>query len=111
MRVAAGRPESSRGGFEVCEARRLYIQRTCKYFGSLRDETGRRARFATAWLVTQPSGSDPRRRDHFTIGRQMTKRRSKPKRKTGKRGPKEERLVITDDPQAALAKLLRKKPS
>jgi hypothetical protein len=33
--------------------------------------------------------------------------KSKPKRKPRKRGPKEERLVITD-PQAALDRLLRK---
>jgi hypothetical protein len=38
-------------------------------------------------------------------------KRPKPKRKTVKRGPKEERLIITGDPQAALAVLLRKKPT
>jgi hypothetical protein len=37
-------------------------------------------------------------------------KRPKPKRKRLKRGPKEERLVITD-PQAALDKLLKKKLS
>lgn len=40
--------------------------------------------------------------------------RDKPKRKTAKtprkRGPKEERLVITEDPASALAKLLKSKP-
>jgi hypothetical protein len=36
----------------------------------------------------------------------MTKK-SKPKRKPRKRGPKEERLVITSDPAIALAKLLK----
>lgn len=40
----------------------------------------------------------------------MTKRPSKKKRQPLKRGPKEERLIITD-PQAALDKLLKKKPS
>lgn len=30
--------------------------------------------------------------------------------KPRKRGPKEERLVITEDPQTALAKLFRPKP-
>jgi hypothetical protein len=34
---------------------------------------------------------------------------TKPKRKTvKKRGPKEERLVITEDPREALARLLKK---
>jgi hypothetical protein len=32
----------------------------------------------------------------------------KPKRKPQKRGPKEERLVITEDPKTALDKLLKK---
>jgi len=32
----------------------------------------------------------------------------KPKRKPKKRGPKEERLVITEDPQAVLDRLLKK---
>ena len=32
----------------------------------------------------------------------------KPKRRPAKRGPKEERLVIREDPDVALAKLLRK---
>jgi len=32
-----------------------------------------------------------------------------PKRKGGKRGPKEERLVISDDPRTALNKLLKRK--
>jgi hypothetical protein len=36
----------------------------------------------------------------------MTKR-PKPKRKGAKRGPKEERLRITEDPAFALAKLLK----
>jgi len=31
------------------------------------------------------------------------------KRGKGKRGPKEERLIIKGDPQAALAKLLKKR--
>jgi len=39
----------------------------------------------------------------------MTKK-PKPKRKKTKPGPEEERLVITGDPQAALTKLLKKKP-
>jgi len=38
----------------------------------------------------------------------MTKK-SKPKRKNSKRGPKEERLIISGDPQAALDTLLKKK--
>jgi len=38
-------------------------------------------------------------------------KKSKPKRKTGKAGRPADRLVITDDPQTALAKLLRKKPT
>jgi len=33
------------------------------------------------------------------------------KRKKSKRGPKEERLIIKGDPQAVLAKLLKKKPA
>lgn len=37
----------------------------------------------------------------------MTKAKKKPK----KRGPKEERLVITEDPQTALARLLKAPPS
>jgi hypothetical protein len=32
----------------------------------------------------------------------------KKRKKKGKRGPKEERLVITEHPQTALAKLLKK---
>ncbi len=40
----------------------------------------------------------------------MMTRKPKRKRKKGKRGPKEERLVIPGDPSAALDKLLRKKP-
>lgn len=39
----------------------------------------------------------------------MSKRPQKPPRKAAKRGPKEERLIIAD-PQAALDKLLKKKP-
>jgi hypothetical protein len=39
----------------------------------------------------------------------MTKK-LRPKRKGSKRGPKEERLVITGDPAEALAKLLKPKP-
>jgi hypothetical protein len=38
----------------------------------------------------------------------MTKKTTKPKRKGKKRGPKEERLVITMDPKTALDKLLKK---
>jgi hypothetical protein len=37
-------------------------------------------------------------------------KRPTPKRKPAKRGPKEERLIIAD-PQAALAALLKKKPT
>jgi hypothetical protein len=37
------------------------------------------------------------------------KRKSKPKRKPEKRGPKEERLIITEDPQSVLDRLLLKK--
>ena len=36
----------------------------------------------------------------------MTKKRKTPK----KRGPKEERLVITEDPQTALSRLLKTPP-
>jgi hypothetical protein len=36
---------------------------------------------------------------------------TKPKRKGVKRGPKEERLIITEDPQSALDRLLKKKPA
>jgi hypothetical protein len=37
---------------------------------------------------------------------------SKPKQRKGaKRGPREERLIITGDPQVALDALLRKKPA
>jgi hypothetical protein len=39
----------------------------------------------------------------------MTKRPKRPG-KGAKRGPKEERLVITEDPKAALDRLLKKKP-
>jgi hypothetical protein len=35
----------------------------------------------------------------------------KTKRPKGKRGPQEERLVITGDPQKAIDKLLKKKPT
>jgi hypothetical protein len=37
----------------------------------------------------------------------MTKAKKPTKRKAAKRGPKEERLVIREDPQAALQKLLK----
>ena len=37
-------------------------------------------------------------------------KKSKPKRKKGKPGPQEERLVITGDPQKVIATLLKKKP-
>jgi len=36
--------------------------------------------------------------------------KKKPKRRKGKPGPQEERLVIKGDPQEAIAKLLQKKP-
>lgn len=55
------------------------------------------------------SGSEPRR-GHllYIIGGIVAKvQRSKPR----KRGPKEERLVITDNPADALSRLLRKQPS
>jgi len=39
----------------------------------------------------------------------MTKK-PKTKRRKGKPGPQEERLIIKGDPQEAIAKLLRKKP-
>jgi hypothetical protein len=39
----------------------------------------------------------------------MTKKRKKTRK--GKRGPKEERLIITEHPETALAKLLKKKPA
>jgi hypothetical protein len=35
---------------------------------------------------------------------------AKPKKKQAKRGPKEEVLIITGDPQAALRELLKPKP-
>ncbi|HEY3103824.1 MAG TPA: hypothetical protein VGJ69_09530 [Pyrinomonadaceae bacterium] len=35
---------------------------------------------------------------------------AKPKKKQAKRGRKEERLIITGDPQAALRELLKPKP-
>ena len=38
----------------------------------------------------------------------MTKAKTAPKGK--KRGPKEKRLVITEDPQTALARLFKAKP-
>jgi hypothetical protein len=41
----------------------------------------------------------------------MSKSPPRPKRKPRKRGPKEERLVITGDPQEALARLLKPKRS
>jgi hypothetical protein len=39
----------------------------------------------------------------------MTTKRKRKKLK-GKRGPKEERLIIKGDPEAAIAKLLNKQP-
>jgi hypothetical protein len=39
-----------------------------------------------------------------------TTKADKPPRKPRKRGPKEERLIITEDPALALQKLLRPKP-
>ena len=36
-------------------------------------------------------------------------KKTKIKRKKGKRGPKEERLIISGDPQEAISKLLKKK--
>jgi hypothetical protein len=38
----------------------------------------------------------------------MPKKPNKKLKKKGKRGPKEERLVISGDPREALAKLLKK---
>jgi hypothetical protein len=38
-------------------------------------------------------------------------KKPKAKRRKGKRGPQEERLVIKGDPQKAIAKLLKKKSS
>jgi len=35
-------------------------------------------------------------------------KKTKPKRRKGKRGPQEERLVIKGDPQTAIDKLLKK---
>jgi hypothetical protein len=40
----------------------------------------------------------------------MTKKSTQPRKSVKKRGPKEERLVITGDPAAALARLLASKP-
>jgi hypothetical protein len=40
----------------------------------------------------------------------MPKKRISPVRKLKKRGPKEERLVITDDPKAALDRFLKTPP-
>jgi len=37
------------------------------------------------------------------------RKKAKVKRTKSKRGPKEERLIIKGDPQAALAKLLKKR--
>jgi len=37
-------------------------------------------------------------------------KKAKPKRKKSKRGPREERLVITGNPKVALDTLLKKKP-
>jgi hypothetical protein len=37
----------------------------------------------------------------------MAKTTAKPRKKPNKRGPKEDRLVIREDPETALAKLLR----
>ena len=51
---------------------------------------------------------------YLSIGRIMTKRQpKKATKKPEKRGPKEERLIISEDPEIALATLLRptsKKP-
>jgi hypothetical protein len=41
----------------------------------------------------------------------MPKKQPKPKRKKDKPGPEGERLVIAGDPQEAIDKLLKKKPS
>jgi hypothetical protein len=38
-------------------------------------------------------------------------KKKKPKRRKGKPGPQEERLVIKGDPQEAIAKLLKKPPA
>ena len=40
----------------------------------------------------------------------MMPKKPKRKRKKDKRGPKEERLIITGHPQDALGKLLKKRP-
>jgi hypothetical protein len=40
----------------------------------------------------------------------MMPKKTKPKRKKSKPGPDEERLIITGNPEAAIAKLLKKKP-
>jgi hypothetical protein len=37
-------------------------------------------------------------------------KKTKPKRRKGTPGPEGERLIISGDPQEAIAKLLRKKP-
>jgi hypothetical protein len=54
------------------------------------------------------SGSDPRLGHLFynTAG-SMAKKLTKAGKKPQKRGPKEERLVITEDPAVALARLLK----
>lgn len=39
----------------------------------------------------------------------MAKTTAKPLKKPKKRGPKEDRLIITEDPEVALARLLRPK--
>ncbi len=39
----------------------------------------------------------------------MAKKTIKPPKKPRKRGPKEDRLIITEDPEVALARLLRPK--
>jgi len=41
----------------------------------------------------------------------MPKKPTKKRKTAKKRGPKEERLIITEDPQTALNRLLGKKPA
>ena len=58
--------------------------------------------------LSRSSGSDPRRgHSYFTIGIIGTKHMPKQAKKPKKRGPKETRLIIVEDPEQALAKLLR----
>ena len=86
-------------------APRSYIQRACTApFAPVVESVDTPALHAGDSLG-RPGPNPGRGTFTYSMGT-MTKKLKKPK----KRGPKEERLVITEDPQAALTRLLKAPP-